>query len=177
MTARSVAKTLYSVDLFAGAGGLTQGFRGNGFHPLAANDFDADAAATFQRNFTDTPFVLKPIEQLGGRELREIAGIAAGELDVLLGGPPCQAFSVYNHQRGFHDERSGLFREYLRTVENLAPRVVVMENVVGMTSLGGGRAIDEIQSRLEKLGYEVQHRILRAEDFGVPQERRRSLQL
>ena len=105
--------------------------------------------------------------------LRDTAGVRSGELDVLLGGPPCQAFSVYNHQRGFHDERSGLFREYLRIVEELAPRIVVMENVVGMTSLDGGRAIEEMHKQLGKLGYHVEHRILRAEEYGIPQERRR----
>jgi DNA (cytosine-5)-methyltransferase 1 len=92
---------------------------------------------------------------------------------VLLGGPPCQAFSVYNHQRGFHDERSGLFREYLRVVEELRPKVIVMENVTGMKDLGNGRAIREIHQRLGKLGYQVEHRTLKSEEYGVPQERRR----
>lgn len=166
-------KTLYSVDLFAGAGGLTEGFREQGFHPLAANDFDADAAKTFQKNFEETPFLLRSIADVSDKEMRDTAKLRVGQLDVLLGGPPCQAFSVYNHQRGFHDERSGLFREYLRIVEALEPKVVVMENVTGMTSLDGGRAVDEIRTRLDELGYHVEFRILRAEDFGVPQERRR----
>jgi DNA (cytosine-5)-methyltransferase 1 len=115
----------------------------------------------------------RPIQDISGKELLSIAGLRSGELDVLLGGPPCQAFSVYNHQRGFHDERSGLFRDYLRIVAEIEPKVVVMENVVGMASLDGGRAIDEIHKRLARLGYSVEHRILRAEEFGVPQERRR----
>lgn len=167
------ARTLYSVDLFAGAGGLTKGFHDSGFHPLAANDFDDDAGKTFEANFRETPFIPGSISEITGRMFLDIAGLRAGELDTLLGGPPCQAFSVYNHQRGFHDERSGLFREYLRVVEALEPRVVVMENVTGMTQLGGGRAIDEIYQRLDARGYHVEHRILRAEDYGVPQERRR----
>lgn len=166
-------RTFYTIDLFAGAGGLAQGFAEVGFHPLAANDFDASAGATFAANFTDTPLILRPIERLPGRELLSTAGLQGGGLDALLGGPPCQAFSVYNHQRGFHDDRSGLFREYLRVVSELLPKVVVMENVVGMTSLGGGRAIDEIHGSLGKLGYTVEHRILRAEEYGAPQERRR----
>lgn len=168
-----MAKTLYSVDLFAGAGGLTEGFRQAGFAPLAANDFDADAAATFKHNFPEAPFIDGPIGDITDKKFRELADVKVGELDVLLGGPPCQAFSVYNHQRGFHDERSGLFREYLRVVEAFMPKTVVMENVTGMTSLDGGRAIEEIHSKLAGLGYKVEHRILRAEDFGVPQERRR----
>lgn len=166
-------RPLYTVDLFAGAGGLTLGFEEVGFHPLAANDFDAAAAATFRANFPDTPFLCGPIEEVTGEQLLGSSGLRRGELDALLGGPPCQAFSVYNHQRGFHDERSGLFREYLRIVNDLMPKVVVMENVVGMTSLDGGRAIDEMHKQLGKLGYAVEHRILRAEEYGVPQERRR----
>lgn len=167
------SRTLYTVDLFAGAGGLTLGFDNAGFHPLAANDFDAAAGETFRENFRDTPFDSRPIEQVSGKDLLATAGIQAGALDALLGGPPCQAFSVYNHQRGFHDYRSGLFREYLRIVDELSPKVVVMENVTGMTSLDGGRAIDEMHRSLGRLGYTVEHRILRAEEYGVPQERRR----
>lgn len=166
-------RTLYTVDLFAGAGGLALGFSTAGFHPLAANDFDAAAGDTFAANFADTPFIPGPIEDISGENLLGTAGIQPGALDALLGGPPCQAFSVYNHQRGFHDERSGLFREYLRVVEETLPKVVVMENVVGMTSLDGGRAIDEMHKALGNLGYIVEHRILRAEEYGVPQERRR----
>lgn len=170
---RGPSRTLYTLDLFAGAGGLSLGFEQAGFHPLAANDLDAAASKTFVLNFPHTPFLLRPIEELSGSELASAAGIRAGGLDVLLGGPPCQAFSVYNHQRGFHDHRSGLFREYLRVVEELEPKVVVMENVTGMISLDGGRAIDEIHRSLGRLGYAVEHRVLRAEEFGVPQERRR----
>jgi DNA (cytosine-5)-methyltransferase 1 len=166
-------RTLFTVDLFTGAGGLALGFADAGFHPLAANDFDATVAATFAANFQNTPFLLRPIERVPGQEFLSIAGLQSGQIDAVLGGPPCQAFSVYNHQRGFHDDRSGLFREYLRIVGEVQPKVVVMENVVGMTSLDGGRAIDEIHRSLGKLGYRVEHRILRAEEYGVPQERRR----
>lgn len=162
-----------AIDLFSGAGGLAEGFRRASFHTSAANDIDPDAAATFQRNFPEAAFFPQPIEDLSADMLLEAACLKSGELDVLLGGPPCQAFSVYNHQRGFHDERSGLFREYLRIVDALRPRIVVIENVTGMKDLGDGRAIREIHERLEQLGYAVEHRILKAELYGVPQERRR----
>lgn len=167
------ARRLTTVDLFAGAGGLTLGFEEAGFAPLSANDLDAAAAETFRANFPNARFILEPVECVSGADLLRGSGVVPGDLDVLLGGPPCQAFSVYNHQRGFHDERSGLFREYLRLVRELGPKIVVMENVVGMTSLDGGRAIEEIRRELEKLDYVVDSRILRAEEFGVPQERRR----
>lgn len=164
---------LTTVDLFAGAGGLSLGFEFAGFRPRLATDFDPVAAATYQANFPGVPFIERGIADIPDSELLEGSGMPPGELDCLLGGPPCQAFSVYNHQRGFHDERSGLFREYLRIVQTFLPKMVVMENVPGMTSLGGGRAIEEIHDRLAALGYVVEHRILEAERFGVPQERRR----
>ena len=164
---------LTTVDLFAGAGGLSLGFHDAGFHPCLGTDFDSAAARTFQANLHDVPFIEAPIESLSAQDILDTTGLRYGELGVLLGGPPCQAFSVYNHQRGFHDERSGLFREYLRLVEGLMPRTLVIENVVGMTSLGNGRAVEEIHRELNELGFCVEHRILEAERFGIPQERRR----
>lgn len=162
-----------TVDLFAGAGGLSLGFHDAGFRPLLGSDFDADAAKTFRASFPETDFAETRIEDLDAAAILDATGCRQGELDVLLGGPPCQAFSVYNHQRGFHDERSGLFREYLRIVRDVMPRTLVIENVVGMRSLGNGRAIREIHRELESLGFFVEHRILKSEQFGVPQERRR----
>ncbi len=162
-----------AVDLFAGAGGLSEGFKQAGFGTIAANDFDTNAAETYRQSHTGTRFINGAIQDIGKEELLEATSIGQGELDVLIGGPPCQAFSVYNHQRGMHDERSGLFREYLRIVEALMPRFVVMENVTGITSVAEGRAVDEIYHSLESLGFHVEHQILKAEEFGVPQERRR----
>jgi DNA (cytosine-5)-methyltransferase 1 len=162
-----------AIDLFSGAGGLSEGFRQAGFQILAANDADNDAATTYRAAHPETCFLDGPIESITGKGFLSAAGIRRGELDVLAGGPPCQAFSVYNHQRGFHDERSGLFREYLKIVEALMPKFVVMENVTGITSVDDGRAVNEIYNRLGQLGFHVEHRILRAEEFGVPQERRR----
>lgn len=161
------------VDLFAGAGGLSEGFKMAGFNILAANDFDEFCAKTYIANHPETVFIEGPIEQILPQDILEKINLNIGELDCLIGGPPCQAFSVYNHQRGLHDERSGLFREYLRIVEGLMPKYVVMENVPGMTSVENGQAIKEIESGLSKLGYQIEHKILKAEEYGVPQERRR----
>lgn len=162
-----------AIDLFAGAGGLSEGFRQAGFHILAANDFDEFAAQTFQLSHPETEFLSGPIEDIAADDFLAAAGIQKGRLDVLLGGPPCQAFSVYNHQRGMHDDRSGLFREYLRLVNGLEPRFVVMENVTGILSIAGGHAVNEITESLERLGYYVEFGVLKAEEYGVPQERRR----
>lgn len=162
-----------AIDLFAGAGGLSIGFREAGFRILAANDFDDDALATFHLNHPETEPLPGPIQKIDAEDFLAAAGLERGALDVLVGGPPCQAFSVYNHQRGMHDERSGLFREYARLVGGLMPRFVVMENVTGITSIDGGRAVEEIHVSLSRLGYHVENRVLKAEQYGVPQERRR----
>lgn len=164
---------LTAIDLFCGAGGLSEGFRQAGFHVLAGNDIDPVAGETFSASHTEARFLGGPIEGIAARDFLYAAGLKKGELDCLIGGPPCQAFSVYNHQRGMHDRRSGLFYEYLRLVEGLMPKWVVMENVTGITSAGDGQAVEAILFGLAELGYRVDTRILRAEQFGVPQERRR----
>ena len=113
-------ESLTAIDLFCGAGGLSEGFRQAGFHVLAGNDFDDAAGETFSKTHPEARFLEGPIEEITSRNLLRAAGLKKGELDCLIGGPPCQAFSVYNHQRGLHDARSGLFKEYLRIVEGLS---------------------------------------------------------
>lgn len=163
------------IDLFCGAGGLSEGFRQAGFHVLAGNDFDEAAGETFVATHRGAAFLPGPIQRWGVGDFFKAAHLKPGELDVLVGGPPCQGFSVYNHQRGLHDERSSLYREYLRVVDGLRPKWVVLENVTGMTSAGQGAAVGAIVSGLRSLGYAVGTRVLRAEEYGVPQERRRLL--
>jgi len=162
-----------AIDLFCGAGGLSAGLEMAGFNVLAGNDIFEAAGETFQKTHPQAKFVGGPIEDLSVEHLMQVTGLRRGELTVLAGGPPCQAYSVYNHQRGMHDARATLFREYLRIVEGLQPEWIVMENVAGIYSIGGGEAVRIIKSELKVLGYDVHEKILRSEDFGVPQERRR----
>lgn len=164
---------LTAIDLFCGAGGLSEGLRQAGFHVLAGNDFDEQAGATYARTHKEARFLGGPIQYLSAQDFLSAARLNAGQLDVLAGGPPCQAYSVYNHQRGMHDERSFLFREYLRLVEGISPRWVIMENVMGILSAGQGAAVQAITEGFKKLGYEIEFRVLKAEQYGVPQERRR----
>lgn len=161
------------IDLFCGAGGLSEGFRQAGFNVLAGQDFDDAAGATFAMTHPGAAFVGGPIQQVSAAHLLKVAGLRKGQVDVLVGGPPCQGYSVYNHQRGLADPRAGLFREYLRIVEGLQPKWLVMENVTGITSIAGGGIVREIQDGMARLGYQVRMRILKAEEYGVPQERRR----
>ncbi|KAE9627995.1 DNA cytosine methyltransferase [Parasedimentitalea maritima] len=162
-----------AIDLFCGAGGLSEGLRQAGFKILAGNDIDPHAGATFKATHSEAQFLPGSIHELSANDFLKLTGLKKGELDCLAGGPPCQGYSVYNHQRGMHDERSHLFKEYLRIVEGLMPRWLVMENVTGIMSAGQGEAFQAVLAGIRNLGYEVEARILRAEDYGVPQERRR----
>jgi len=169
----SIPRILTAVDLFCGAGGLSEGFRQAGFHVLAGQDFDEAAGATFASTHREAQFIGGPIQDVKVPTLLRTTGLKRGEVDVLIGGPPCQGYSVYNHQRGEDDPRAGLFREYLRIVEGLKPKWLVMENVTGITSISGGGIVREIEEGMARLGYKVRMKTLKAEEFGVPQERRR----
>ena len=164
---------LSCIDLFSGAGGMAEGFRQAGFRILSANDADSTASETFRSNFPEASFIEGPIELLQSEDLLTGYAIAEGDIDCIIGGPPCQAFSINNHRRSAEDVRAGLFRDYLRIVEALKPRTLVMENVPGILSIGDGAVVKEIEKSLATLGYKSKTRILFAEEYGVPQERRR----
>lgn len=180
-------------ELFCGAGGLSRGFHSQGFVAKFANDIWPAALHTFLMNFDplyaasngrkgevlalptsveeiDVANVLQSVTGLEGKAL------LAGELDVLLGGPPCQGYSVNSHIRSAEDPRNFLFRHYLRLLHGMAPKVFVLENVPGMFSLEGGRFLEELLFEIKRStpdcpGYEVDFRILNAAHYGVPQER------
>jgi DNA (cytosine-5)-methyltransferase 1 len=161
------------IDLFCGAGGLSEGFRQAGFRVLVGQDIDLVAGATFSATHPHATFVGGPIQDVSVTNLLNAARRQRGEIDVIVGGPPCQGYSVYNHQRGEHDPRAGLFKEYLRIVDGVMPRWIVMENVTGITSIADGNLVQAINAGLSELGYRVEMKVLRAEEYGVPQERRR----
>lgn len=161
------------IDLFSGAGGLAVGFRQAGWSILAANDSDADAGATFRLNFPEASFFEGPISALTPELLLKECGLKRGELDCLIGGPPCQSFSYNNHQRTADDERARLFTDYLRLVAGLQPKTLIMENVPGILTIGDNAVIKEIAARLALLNYDSAVDVLSADEFGVPQIRRR----
>jgi len=166
---------LTCVDIFSGAGGLAEGFRQAGFNIISGSDMDPYASKTFRANFPEASYFEGNITQLNGAQIFEAAGIEDGQIDCLIGGPPCQAFSFNSHLRSHRGAIAGLFREYLRLVQELNPRYLVMENVPGILSVGNGGVVGEIASHLGSLGYETDGRILYAEDYGVPQQRRRMI--
>jgi DNA (cytosine-5)-methyltransferase 1 len=164
---------LTCIDVFSGAGGMADGFRQAGFRIMSGTDQAGAACSTFRLNFPEASFFRCPISELSGEELLEDAGLEQGDLDCLIGGPPCQAFSYNNHAREEHAAQSTLFRDYLRIVEALQPKCVVMENVPGILTILDGAVMETIYTELQALGYECGARILYSEDYGVPQERRR----
>jgi DNA (cytosine-5)-methyltransferase 1 len=161
------------VDLFAGAGGLAVGFREAGWAVAGGNDADRDASETFRLNFPEAVFFEGPIAALTADEVLRQCGLEEGELDCLIGGPPCQSFSYNNHQRSDSDDRARLFEHYLRIVRGLKPKTLVMENVPGILTIGDGSVIAAIKAELKLLGYTTDLRILSAEEYGTPQVRRR----
>jgi DNA (cytosine-5)-methyltransferase 1 len=159
-------------DLFAGAGGLSLGFHLQGFRSVFFNDIDAEGAFTFQQNFPSARAFVCPIEDLTAKAVFADTGLKEGELDVLLGGPPCQGFSINAPRRSTSDARNHLFRHYVRLVlEGLRPRFVVFENVPGLVSLDSGRTLRDVCAAFRSAGYEPSFRILNACHYGVPQER------
>ena len=163
---------LLAADLFCGAGGLSLGFQQAGFSIAFANDINPDYAKTYQLNHSGTQFFTKSIEDLTAAEVFKTTGIGKKAIDLLIGGPPCQGFSINAPMRSLHDDRNHLFEEYGRLVlEGIRPKVIVMENVPGMVSLERGRVIRAIYELFEGAGYRMRHMILCAAHYGIPQER------
>lgn len=159
-------------DLFAGAGGLSLGFHLEGLRSVFFNEIDKDAAATFQSNFPEAKGFVGPIEKLSAAALLSEAGLVEGELDVLVGGPPCQGFSINAPARTSSDSRNHLFKHYVRLVlEGLRPKFVVFENVPGLVSFEGGQTLRDVCKAFVKAGYQTTFRVLNACHYGVPQER------
>lgn len=157
------------VDLFAGAGGISEGFRLEGFEAIAASDIDPDACATYQRNFPGAKVVHGDVRNPDvARELLE-AGRGA---DVVVGGPPCQAFSqVRNHVRIIDDPKNALYKEFVHIVSETLPKAFLMENVTGIDQMGFR---EQIVGDLELNGeYAVMPQVIDAADVGVPQTRKR----
>jgi DNA (cytosine-5)-methyltransferase 1 len=160
---------MQTLDLFCGAGGLTEGFHLAGFSAIGGLDSDPDAIATFARNFPLATAICGDIRKAGVRDQAVELGRSA---DIVVGGPPCQAFSqVRNHCRLIDDQRNSLYREFVRVLAEALPRAFLMENVTGMEQMGVREQIAEDLSLDGE--YLVRSQILDAADFGVPQTRKR----
>lgn len=169
------ARRLTLLDLFAGAGGLSEGLREAGFTSLYANEISPRYAQTYAANHPGTQIESGDIRKVDARKVRSLLGLKRGELDLIAGGPPCQGFSINAPKRSSEDSRNHLFREYLRFVSEFQPRVVMIENVPGMVSFEGGATLEAILESLKLLGYDADVRILYAPHYGIPQTRWRTI--
>lgn len=145
-----------------------------GFRELLAVEWDDNAVQTFKLNFPDVPVYHGDISKLSVEEALRLSGLKVGELDVLDGSPPCQGFSTAG-KREFGDSRNQLFREYVRLLRGLRPKVCVMENVSGMVKGKMKLIFAEVLRELKASGYRVKARLLNAMYFGVPQSRERMI--
>lgn len=162
---------LTTLDLFCGAGGITEGFRMAGYQCLYGNDVMREAIETFHHNHPGAMADNRPVEEVTPGEIRKRLGIAQGELDVLVGGPPCQGFSINAPDRFMEDPRNKLFRHYAKFLAEFQPKAFVFENVPGLLSLENGLIFEQIQREFTRLGYDLTAKILFAAHYGVPQER------
>lgn len=157
------------VSLFSGCGGLDLGFERAGFDIIFANDFDKDAQAVYKLNIGD----------IDGRDIHTISEKEIPDCDILTAGFPCQPFSNAGNRKGVHDSRGMLYKECIRIISEKMPKVVVFENVKGLLSTKyiDGRNLPDVivddLSNMNGIGYNVQHRLLNASNFGVPQNRQR----
>ena len=163
------------LDLFAGAGGLSEGLKEAGFRALYANEIVPRYAKTFEMNHPGTIVDNRDIRTVSAEEIKSAVGVAEGELDLIAGGPPCQGFSINAPRRCASDTRNHLFKEYLRFVSVFRPKAVLVENVPGLVSFEGGGTLQAIMDALQALGYNSDVRILYAPHFGVPQTRWRTI--
>lgn len=181
------------ISTFAGGGGSSTGYRLAGGKILCVNEFVEEAQKTYHENYPDTPILPGDIKELTGKDFLDAAGIGVGELDILDGSPPCSAFSVagvLSHGAGGkHSDGWGktklysdgkmveniedLFFEFLRIAEYIKPKVIVAENVAGLTMGEAKEYFNKITNTFEKIGYDVSAKVLNSVNYGVPQTRTR----
>lgn len=165
-----MAQKLTAIDLFSGAGGISLGLEDAGYDVLLASDIDRACGLTHRANFPNTKFIEGDVRGLTASKILAATGLRRTELDLLVGGPPCQGFSIIG-ARVVHDPRNDLFREFLRIGETLKPRCMVIENVPGLATLARGAVLSAITDGLTKAGYSVAFAELLAAQYGVPQMR------
>lgn len=152
------------IDLFAGIGGIRLGFEHVGGHCVFSSEFDPDACTTYMANFGEYP----------SGDITKIDAEDIPDFDILLGGFPCQAFSIIGKKEGFANETCGtLFFDIERILKAKRPPAFMLENVRNLTAHDGGNTFRTIKEHLEMLGYHVYAKVLNALDYGVPQKRER----
>jgi len=158
------------IDLFSGAGGLTLGFCQAGGLPIAAVDNDPDSVETYKQMFPMCEEVF-----CGDIEQWKPNNTYKKNVDVVIGGPPCQGFSLARGLRFVDDPRNHLYKEFVRLVATFQPKWLVLENVQGITNIGGGIILKQIYEDFNAIGYTLTHRVINMAEYGVPQLRKRAV--
>ena len=167
--------SLKVIDLFSGAGGLSQGFRDAGFDVISAVEIDKNLSQTYRENFKKTKIFEEDITKVNSNDLL----VNKSNVDVVVGGPPCQGFSMSGKRiRGngifLNDKRNKLFKEFVRVIKDLKPKIFLMENVPGILNIYQGKTKNQILSIFKSIGYDTKVKVLLAADYGVPQLRKRA---
>lgn len=163
---------LKAISFFAGGGGLDLGISYAGFDVLYASDIEPQHCETLKHNFPEATVEAVDIIHQSGSKVVDAAGTR--EIDLMIGGPPCQSFSILGRRKSFEDERGKLVFEYARLVKEIRPRAFILENVPGLLTVNKGKDWEELLNFFRKeTGYNLQYEILNAADFGVPQIRKR----
>lgn len=162
-----------SIELFAGAGGLALGVEKAGFDNLGLIEFDKDAADTLKKNRPNWNVINDDIANISCLDLEKYFSINKGELDLLSGGAPCQAFSYAGKRLGLEDARGTLFYHYAVFLEKLQPKMFLFENVRGLLTHNHGKTYSTMLNIFEKTGYVIDKQILNAWEHGAPQKRER----
>lgn len=160
------------IDLFCGCGGFSKGFEEAGYNVRFGIDMWKDATVTYKHNFPNAVVLNEDITKVNGRDILRIANLKAEDIDVIIGGPPCQGFSV-SGKRVIDDERNKLYKSYVQIVSEIQPKVFVMENVPGLIRLFNGQVGNQVIEDFSNIGYRVKKQILSADNYGVPQQRKR----
>jgi DNA (cytosine-5)-methyltransferase 1 len=161
------------IDLFAGVGGLSYGFAHNeNFKIVAANEILQPMAKSYELNHKNIPVYCKDIRNFSYKDIKNDLDVKTGEIDIVVGGPPCQAYSTVG-KRLIDDPRGFLFQEYFRILKEIKPRFFLFENVKGLISMSNGELLPTIVELFNSLGYNVQYKVLNAADYGTPQTRER----
>lgn len=161
-------KIFKAISLFSGAGGMDLGIINAGFDIVWANDFEKDAVESYRKNIGEHIFC-GDIKKINPNDIAR----NEKEIDLIIGGFPCQGFSVANKNRGKKDDRNELYKEMLRFIEAKKPKFILAENVKGLLTIHNGKVIELIKADFEKLGYKTDIKLLNAADYGVPQQRER----
>ncbi|MFA7235817.1 MAG: DNA cytosine methyltransferase [Phycisphaeraceae bacterium] len=161
-----------AISLFSGAGGCSFGFARAGYNIVHALDIDPTAVATYRQNFAGTPCDVANIRVLNWHALMRRLDLAPGELDMLIGGPPCQGFSTAG-MRFWDDPRNSLLKSYILALSHLKPKWFLMENVEGLLTAKNGDYVFEAAKAFIELGYTIRIEKVYAHEYGVPQRRKR----